>query len=251
MTLKRVETSYGHKYLLDGKPVPGVTTLLSKGLPKPALPRWAAKACAEYVAANLDVINALPDPESVIATVKQSPWTQRDRAAVNGTDVHTIAEALITGHPVEVPEHLAGYVDGYVKFLDKWQPEPLLTERPCANRQWWYAGTFDAIFKLPDGEILAADWKTSKGVYGETASQIAAYMHSEFFMDDAGDEQPLPEVDGLAVVHITPTGTDVYRVADPAAAWKDFLHIAWTAKAEDRIKTQITDPSEPQQLRLV
>jgi hypothetical protein len=247
MTLRRITTARGHRYTLDGKPVPGVTTLLSGGLPKPALPRWAAKSAAEYVADNLEVLNALPDRESIIATVKQSPWTQRDKAAVRGTDVHAIAEKLIHGEEADVPTDLLGYVEGYVRFLDEWQIEPILTEFAVANRQWWYAGTGDAIFRLPNGETILADWKTSKGVYGETASQIAAYGHAEFYLSDDG-EMPLPEYDSLAVVHITPTGTDLYRVADPESAWTDFLHIAWTAKAVDRIRAQITDPSQPPKL---
>lgn len=233
----------GHRYRLDGKPIPGVTTMLGKGLPKPALPRWAAKVCGEYVADNLDTLAALPDRESVIATVKQSPWTQRDQAAVRGTDVHAIAEAVLHGREVEVPPHLEGHVDGYVRFLDEWQPEPLLTERPVASRHWWYAGTFDAIVKLRDGRVLMVDNKTSKGVYGETALQLAAYAGAEFYVDDQETEQPIPDTDGLAVVHITATGTDLYPVLDPAAAWKDWLHVLWTAKAEDRIKAQISEPA--------
>lgn len=251
MTLRRIETSYGHKYTLDGSPVMGVTTLLSKGLPKPALPNWAAKSAAEYVADNLDVISQLPDRESIIATVKQSPWTSRDRAAVQGTDVHAIAEHLIHGREAVVPEHLAGYVAGLVGFLDQWKPKAVLTEFPVASRKWLYAGTADAIYELPNGERVLADWKTSKGVYGETASQLAAYRNADFYLDDNGHEQPVPQVDSLAVVHITPTGTELYRVADPEAAWRDFLHIAWTAKAADRIKNQITDPSQPPEMELV
>lgn len=251
MTLKRINTNYGHRYTLDGRSVPGVTTLLSKGLPKPALPRWAAKTAAEYVADNLEVLNSLPDRESVIATVKQSPWTQRDRAAVRGTDVHAIAEELIHGREAEVPDMLTGYVDGYVRFLDEWQPEPILTERPIGNRHWWYAGTFDVILRLPNGEILLMDWKTSKGVYGEVALQLAAYRAAEFYIDADGNEQPMPAVDGLAVAHVTPTGTDVYRVDDADAAWKDFLHVAWVGKAEDRIKHQIADPCSAPRLELV
>lgn len=238
-------TASNHRYRLDGKPVPGVTTLIGKGLPKPALPRWAAKSAAEYVADHLDVIAALPDRESIIATVKQSPWTQRDRAAVRGTDVHAIAERLIHGQEVEIPEALADYVDGYVRFLDEWKPEPVLTERPVANRTWWYAGTFDALVTLPSGERLLVDWKTSKGVYGDNALQLAAYANAEFYVDARDVEQPMPVVDAFAVVHITPTGTELYRVTDPRAAWKDVLHVFWTAKAEDRIRSQLTDPAQP------
>jgi len=242
MTLKFNEAA--HRYWLDGKPIPGVTTLLGKGLPKPALPRWAAKSAAEYVADNLEVLNALPDRESIIATVKQSPWTARDRAAVRGTDVHALAEELIHGREVDVPDHLADYVSGYVRWLDLWQPEVILTEQPVANRQWWYAGKFDVIYRLRDGRVVMADNKTSKGVYGETALQLAAYNGAEFYMDDEGNEQPLPKSDGLAVIHITPAGTELYEVNDPAAAWKDWLHVLWTAKAEQRIKDQIGNPSQ-------
>ena len=234
-----------HRYWLDGRPIPGVTTMLGKGVPDPALPRWAAKSAAEYVADNLEVLNALPDRESIIATVKQSPWTFRDRAAVRGTDVHAIAERLIHGEEVDVPEHLADYVNGYVAWLDVWQPTPILTERPLANAHWWYAGKPDAFITLPSGERLLVDFKTSSGVYGETALQLAAYRGAEFYVDTDGAEQPIPEVDGLAVIHVTPYGTELYRIGDPEAAWKDWLHVLWVAKAEDRIKNQITHPSQP------
>ncbi|MGH3504489.1 MAG: hypothetical protein ACRDQA_26855 [Nocardioidaceae bacterium] len=246
MTLRRISTNYGHRYTLDGRKVDGVTTLLSQGIAKPALTRWAAKAAAEYVADNLGVLNALPDRESVIATVKQSPWSQRDRAATRGTDIHALAERAIHGEELNLVEDDATYgaVSGYVRFLDEWKPEPLLTERPCASRKWWYAGTFDAILRLPSGETLLVDWKTSKGVYGETALQTAAYANAEFYLDDDGAEQPMPEVGGLAVVHITPTGTDLYRIQDADAAWKQFQHVAWVAKQTDAIKSQITEPEE-------
>ena len=232
-----------HRYWCDGKPITGVTTLLDKGLPKPALVRWAAKAAAEYVADNLEVLNQFPDRESVIATVKQSPWTSRDRAAVRGTDVHAIAEDLIHGREVAVPEHLAGYVNGYVAWLDAFAPQVILTERPVANRHWWYSGKFDAIVDI-GGERLLLDWKTSKGVYGETALQTAAYAGAEFYLAEDNTEQPMPEVDGIGVAHITPNGTDFYRFTDREAAWKDWLHVLWVANSEDRIRGQITTPED-------
>lgn len=247
MTLRRIATARGHRYTLDGRPVPGVTTLLGAGYPKPWLGYWAAKTAAEYAAANLDTLAALPDEESVVAAVKQSPWSHRDRAAGRGTEIHALAEKAVHGEEVEKPDGLEGYIDGYVRFLDAWQPEPVLTERPVANRKWWYAGTFDAVLLLPSGERILADWKTGKGVYGESAMQLAAYRAAEFYLDADASEQPMPEVDSLAVVHITPTGTDLYRVADPDAAWKDFLHCQWVANAADRIKSQISEPSQPQE----
>jgi len=236
-----------HTYRLDGKIIPGVTTLLGKGLPKPALVYWSAKMVAEFVADNEADVEALRrmGRGPMVAALKGTPWQARDTAAVRGTDVHAIAEDLIHGREVDVPEHLAEYVNGYVKWLDLWQPTPVLTERRCANRKWWVSGTFDAIFTLPDGERILCDWKTSKSVYGEVSLQLAAYRGMEFYVDDENLEQPMPEVDSLAVLHVTPTGSDLYRIKDPETAWRDWLHVAWVAKSTDRIKSQIGDPSQP------
>ena len=236
-----------HRYTLDGKPIPSVTTLLGKGLPKPALPYWAAKSVAEYVVtheADVEALRRMGDGP-MIAALKATPWEARDTAAVRGTDIHALAEELIHGREVPVLGDLTPYVEGYVKWLDLWQPTPVLTEHIGANRKWHYAGKFDAILTLPNGERILADWKTSKGVYGEVSAQLAAYRGMDFYVDVAGVDQPMPEVDSLAVVHITPTGTDLYRINDPEAAWRDWLHIQWVANSVDRIKSQIGDPSQP------
>ena len=238
-----------HRYKLDGAWVPGVTTLLGKGIAKPFLVDWAAREVATFAADNLSVLNALDDRDARYDLLKTAHNRHRDKAAVRGTDVHALAEKMLYGEEVEVPDHLIGYVEGYVRFLDAWQPTPVIAERPCASRAQWYAGTPDAVVTLPDGERLLMDWKTGKRVYGESALQLAAYRNAEFYLDDDGAEQPMPEVDGLATVHVTPTGTDVYRVSDPALAWKQFQHAAWVARQADAIRDQITTPSTPPTLQ--
>ena len=45
------------------------------------------------------------------------------------------------------------------------------------------------------------------------------------------------------IVHVTPTGTDVYRVGDPAQAWKHFRHAAYLARETDAIRAHIEDPA--------
>lgn len=232
-----------HRYTLDGKPVPSVTGLLSGGIPKPALTYWAAKTVAEFVAdhdAEVEQLRGM-GRASLVAALKEVPWTQRDQAAARGTEVHALAERLAHGEEVEVPDHIAGHVDGYVRWLDLWQPKTILTEFRCASRQWWYAGTGDLIAEI-DGVMFGLDVKTSRGVYGETASQIAAYTHCEFFVGEDGAEHPLPVVERLAVLHVREDGTDLLPVADPEAAWKTFLHAAWLAKQKDKIKSQIGPP---------
>jgi hypothetical protein len=248
MSLKRIETARGHRYTLDGKAVPGVTTILSKGLPKPALPYWAAKECARYAADHLDVLLQLPDTESVFATVKQAPWTQRDTAARRGTEIHALAEQIIQGDTVDVPRELDGYVQGLVDWIDEWEFVPILTEAVLGSREHWYAGTLDAIGAIKGGETILLDWKSAKGVYGDNALQLAAYAHAEFIEEGANGkpyEGSVPQVDTLGVVHVTPTGSHLYRVPNPDAAWKQFLAVREVAELVPHIdKTFNDDPDE-------
>src|SRR5690606_19818652 len=143
VTLRRYETARGHWYKLDGVKVDGVTTLIGQGLPKPALPYWAARCVAEYVADNLDQVVAMADMgrASLVAALKEVPWTKRDTAAAKGAEVHALAERLAAGDEVDVPEHLAGYVESCVAFLDDYQVRPIRLEAPIGSRTWRYAGT--------------------------------------------------------------------------------------------------------------
>jgi hypothetical protein len=243
-----------HRYWLDGKPIPGVTTLISKGLPKPAIPYWAAKCVAEFVVDQPEQVDQLRSlgRGPAVAALKAIPWQARDEAAVRGTDVHAIGEEVIHGREVEVPQHLATHVDGYVRFLDEFGVEPILTERQVASRSLWYAGTFDAIVRI-DGVAWGLDLKTSKGVYGETALQVAAYMGAEFYVGDDGEELPIPEVERIGVVHITEAGTQLRPFKDREAAWKDWRHVSWIASRVPAIEDQLEDALEPpsSQLELI
>lgn len=208
MSLKFNEKS--HRYRLDGKHVSGVTTILNGGIPKPALVRWAPKVVAEWVAnpVNSGELSSLlaGDSDTAIRFLKGLPDKERDSAAERGTDVHDLAEKLILTGEVDVPEDLESFIEGYMDFLDEWQITPLLAENVCANRRHWYSGKFDLIATSPylaEGQPVMIDLKTSKGVYGETALQCAAYSRAEFYMD-GDNETPFPELAATFVAHVTP-----------------------------------------------
>lgn len=244
MTLKFSEKA--HRYWLDGKPIPGVTTLIGKGLPKDALMYWSAKMVAEYVTDNEAAVEQLRGMgrESMIGALKGVPWESRDQASIRGTDVHALAEQIVHGNEVEVPEHLVEHVSGYARWLDDFEVEPILTERSCANRKHWYAGRFDLVADITRTRWLL-DVKTSKRPYGDTALQTDAYRHAEFYVedDDPDTEHPMPEgIERLGVIHVTDYGTTLYPLDSSGAAFKDFTHIAWTAKARKRIDGYLHDP---------
>lgn len=244
-----------HRYKLDGAWVPGVTTLLGKGLPKPAIPYWAAKTIAEFVADNEDDIRSMwaKGRGPMVAYLKEVPWQKRDDAAARGSDIHDLAEQIIHGNEVEVPEAHADMVQGYADWLEAFKVEVLHTEVVVGHRASRYAGKFDAIIRFGagplEGETLLVDWKTSKGVYGETALQTAAYARAEFMVID-DEEVPLPHLDGTGVLHITEGESLFYPLATSPEQidehFKLFRHIAFVASNTDRIKTFI--PSEPMEI---
>jgi len=237
-----------HTYKLDGKKVTGVTTILSQGIPKPALAPWAAKTVAEWVTDNESDLEALRrmGREPMIQALKNVPWQKRDEAAIRGTDVHAIAEKLVHGESVEVPAHLVAHVEGYAKLIDEFAIEAILTERSVANRKLWYSGRFDLIAKFR-GETWMLDNKTSKGVYGETSLQCSAYSKAEFYVndDDPDTEYPMPQIDRIGVIHITETGSTIHELGDIKKSFKIFTHVQYLANQTDYIKRLVSEPLSP------
>ena len=213
----------------------GVTTALSKGMPKPALMYWAAKCVAEEAAQMMQTGDDWRVHTDLVAYLKAAPVRKRDSAAVRGTKVHKIAEELVHGRPVEVPVELAGYVSQCAHFLDEWQVKPLLVERVIGSYRWGYAGTFDLIGELPDGRRVLFDYKTGRDIWPETALQLAAYRHAEAYVADGGLEMPMREVgiQEAKAVHIGAEGYAVIPLDTGPAVHKAFLHVLQVAKAAD------------------
>lgn len=228
-----------HRYRVDGRWCPGVTTLIKGGLPAPALMYWSARMVAEWVADHPDDVERLRQMGrgAMVAALKEIPWDKRDTAAVKGTEVHALAEQIVAGQRVKVPDHLAGYVDACVDFLDTWKPRPLVIEKSVCNRSHWWAGRLDLIATLPDGRTALFDWKTgASGIWPETAFQLSAYAHAEVYADDGGTEHPLPKVDFAAAVWLRPDGYDVIPVRADDQSYTEFRHIAFVSKAAKRAK---------------
>lgn len=247
--LRRINSGRGHWYRLDGEKVDGVTTLIGDGLRKRALEAWGIRSVAEYAADHLDrLVEMQPmGREAIVAALKQSPYTDRDQAANRGTEVHALAEKLIHGEEVDVPEELAGHIDSYVRFLDKWQPKPVLVEATVASRKWKYAGTLDVVYDLPDGRRVIADVKTSRsGIFGETALQISAYRYAEFYMD--GDvEKPMADL-GITDAHglwVRADGCDVLPIVADENVFRAFLHVAYGARFMKNARDLIGQPEQP------
>jgi hypothetical protein len=250
VSIQRRNYGRGHGYLIDGQKADGVTTLIGDGLPKKALMYWSARTVAEYVADNHENVRGFMDTldrEQLVKLLKDVPWSARDKAAVRGTQVHSLAEHLVNHVEVDVPDEIAGYVSSCVQFLDDWNVKPVLVEAVVASRKWRYAGTLDLVADLPDGRRGIFDYKTSdSGIWPETVLQQAAYRFAEVYLDGDGKEQPM---DALGItdafgVHLRPDGYSVHPLPSDERAFKDFLHVAWVARWAKNSKQLVGDPAD-------
>ena len=234
--IKRRNYGRGHGYTINGEKVQGVTTLLGNGLPKPALMNWAANVTAEYAVDHWAELTAMPMSKR-LEKLKRARYDERDAAANRGTAVHTLAEKLASGQQVDVPEELAGHVESYVRFLDEWDPEPLLIEGVVAHRAQRYCGTLDMVARMA-GAVWLLDIKTSRsGIFPDMALQQALYRHAEVYVGPDGAEHAMSElgIERSAAIHVRADGYDVVPLDTSERVFKDALHVLWIARMQDRM----------------
>lgn len=243
---RRVNAGRGHSYRLGGAKVPGVTTIIGDGVPKPALTAWAARETATFAYEQRETLLNL-DQAAAVDLLKGAPYRERDKAARRGTEVHRLAEQLVRDVEVDVPEELAGHVESYLQFLDDWAPEAVHVELVVGHRTHRWMGTLDLIADLNTGERWLLDIKTTRsGVFGETALQLAAYRHAQFFLDDAGVEQPMIPVDRCGVIWVRADGYDLVPVTADADVYRYFRAAQWIATfATETSRTVIGDALTP------
>ena len=219
----------GKSYRLNGDPVPSVTTNLSGGFPSPALITWAARETAAAAVDRWDELAALP-LSGRLRELEHAAWNRRDAAALRGTEIHDLGERLVAGEAVEIPEAHVGPVNAYARFLDRFDVQPTLVERPVANVSHWWAGTFDLRARLRDGVDWLLDLKTGKGVYESHALQLAAYAHAEIYLDVDGEVRPWSPPERCGVVHLTPDSAELVPVDARDRAYAIYRHAATIAR---------------------
>ena len=191
-----------------------VTTVLSNGVPAPALKKWGENQVAEWAVANLTEWKDLPNDEA-LKLLKNAPYNTLTKAGNRGTDIHEIAERVVGGLDLKSFEgQVHGKFARYIKdFLDDFKVEVISFERTVINFEYLYAGSYDLLCKI-DGRTVLVDWKTSKSVYGKFGVQLAAYAKADLEIVD-GVAVPMPQVDELAVVHLTEDGYKFIPVVTP------------------------------------
>lgn len=144
---------------LDGKRVPGVTTITSRFKESGALIHWAW----------------------ALGRDGQDYRKVRDAAADAGHVAHEMIDASIHGRPAELPDLPAGILElaraGFEAFRT-WRTQVelqvLSTETPLVSEAFRFGGTYDAL-GLVSRKRMLLDWKSGNRVYPEHVIQCAAY----------------------------------------------------------------------------
>lgn len=243
-----------------------VTTILSQGMPKPALVPWAGNITAETAMNNLPhLVSSSLHPEQRTAAynwLRLAHSRMKDVRADIGSAVHTVIEADVLGQPI--PEELltndeiAPYLAHFLRFVEEWEVTFEASEMVVGNYVDGYAGTLDYLLRsrliaaaisaylsagvpegtveVPEDAVFVGDTKTGgeldvKGVYPEAGLQMSAYRAAEVGWLRDGTKVPLPDLYPIGVVlHLRPEGYRLIPIACGPDVYAGFLDVKAVAE---------------------
>lgn len=223
------QTETGRYYNIVGvdRPLISVTTVIGATENKPFLVRWAAKLALET--------------GDVDASTKV-----RDAASERGTSFHDWAQQWGLGNEPAAPLGLEGECVGFLRLAEREGFVVEATEATVYDPDLGYAGTLDALLRMPDGRLLVCDHKTSKSLQKSVALQLTALRNAKMIALPDGTSVPVPKIDGACAIHVTAKGSKLVPVQSGEAQWKAFraaLTLAQYFGNEAKIVFREEDPS--------
>ena len=168
-----------HRYTLNGKRAPGVTSIIAGAIPKPALMYWSANVAADHFRSMLeeDTTYTAEYLDEVCKEARAAHVTKKTDAGACGTQVHNWIEAYIKGQrpkPSEDPV-VRGAVMRFLSWKKARGVKFLSSEQIVYSRFYDYAGKVD-FFALIEGKLWLCDIKTSKAIFPEFWVQTGSYL---------------------------------------------------------------------------
>jgi hypothetical protein len=212
-----------HRYFWAGVEVgPSVTKVVGIMDKSGPLVGWAKRITAEAAISHRSEMDGwveMAGVDGAVSLLTKAATVKRDSAADMGTRVHALADSLARGLETVVTPEEKPFVDGYLAFLTERHPTFRYSEDMVCSLRYGYAGTFDAICDI-DGETWLIDNKTSKGIYPETALQLAAYANADFIgRPGLAKQGRIPRIDRYGVLWLRPEG---YRLVEYAVTKETF-----------------------------
>lgn len=215
----------GHRYRLDGQPVPSVSTISKLGGGCEGLIKWSAEVTAEYSFDHQELAASLAR-QAYVDLVATESRRRRDEAARAGVAVHELAQQLLAGVAVQVPDYLVPRVRQAITLIERHDMQALASEVLVGSRTVGYGGRLDTISTLTTvelGEHLAlVDWKTGKGFWTDVAMQGCGYWRADFWVDHQKQEQPMPPIQAFYIAHIKEDSAELYPIQVTDDTWLAF-----------------------------
>lgn len=245
--IETVEINGKRHYKHPTKPAlkaPSVTSIIDM-LPAPYLRQWNAKVTAQSAVEEIDYINELLSKGhsgKAVEFLKAAPERELNKAADVGTRVHEILEDLIKDPHIEVEEELLPFVQHFWTFCERFEPEWIHVERPVFSVTHMYAGSFDAIARINNKNVIL-DFKTTRsGISPKVAMQLAAYARADFIWD--GEEIEIPQIDAGAALWLRPDKWNFQPLRIDDDIFHTFLSLRRIFEWENRLsKTAMLAPA--------
>lgn len=193
----------GHKHLWDGKPMTGVTTILSV-IAKPALIGWASNMAVDYVLSNCkdkEDKEILLNLNHWLEEARKAHTRKKDAAGDIGKLVHSAVEEFIkNGTEPKLDEQGMKMFENFRKWAKENHVKFIESEKHLYSESLFVGGILDMVIEI-DGQFWIADLKTGSGIYPEFFFQMAAYQI-------LWEEMKLPEkITGHIVLNLRKDGT--------------------------------------------
>ncbi len=194
-----IELTSGHRYLVDGKPCPGVTTVLGI-VDKPALKFWFAKKAIEFVVSNWSFFKdrSVDEVKELFFQALKHPERETTKSANMGNLAHKqvelIAKGLITLEQAD--QQVSHITSEFVRWCKEEEFVLEQSEVKLISQLHWYAGTADLVCRLRRIKWLS-DLKSGKSIYPEMGKQLAGYRGAYLEMSPE-----LPPIEKMGILRI-------------------------------------------------
>lgn len=251
MSLPELARSKSHQNRTYVHPVtseefPSVTTITGMK-DKPALVNWAANATIDYALAKWDELSPLTKKLRRILMKDARYEIKVSRTSFSASNVgnltHDMVEQyLATGvpafspyglkiiseaeiSPAEAMDQVLPWFASFKAWEDRFKPTDYLSEVSVFNRTVGYAGTLDMMFRIGTKWYLT-DMKCGRQAYPDTSFQLTALAHGEEIVSLDGTIRPMPPIESLSILHLTPKYCDWIEIKQDPATWEAFKSLA-------------------------
>ena len=219
-------------YWLDGKRLPGTTTIIGRFKNSAGLMHWAFQQGQSGTSHLYEQANIAAD----IGTLAHSMIEHH----INGEDPRIGLSAVDAEHADKATNAFEMYLEWEaqtgLKFLSKYQ------EIQLVSPEYKFGGTPDAIGEI-DGKIWLLDWKTSNGVYADYLIQLAAYRHliNDGIQIKTGAPLPFKVKDGAHLLRFPKEFPDFDHrfFGDLDDAWEQFKHFRAAYEIDKRLEKRV------------